>query len=191
MEGLFVEIMVIYLFFIGVMLTLDFKHKNFVPEKYYNILIIALYVVIFAVRWGRTGFSPEAYDIFGLLVAPAALIVTYTIVIKPKFYCFKGIDKRFVREQREEISKIIQDYKFHNLQGKSDISLGSNNIIFDKVSAAQTKECLSMIGNYLDDNRPEYKARDYAVYFTKAILMPSAIIAVLLFAVFKISRVPM
>lgn len=174
----------------AIMLMMDFKLKNFVPEKYYNILIIELYIVIFAVRWAGTGFSPEAYYLLSLLFIPAALIVIYTIVIKSKFYCFKGIDKKFVRKNRDEISKIIQEYKCQNLQGTSDISLGSNNIIFDNVSASQIKECLSMIGNYLDDNRDKYTAKDYVVYYTKVFFVPSAIIAILAFAAFKIGRTP-
>jgi hypothetical protein len=170
----------------AIMLTMDFKLKNFVPEKYYNILIIAMYIVIFTVRWAGNGFSPTAYDSLSLLFIPAALIVTYTFVIKSKFYCFKGIDKKFVRENRDEISKIINEYKCQNLQGTSDISLGSNNIIFERVSASQIKECLSMIGNYLDDNRDKYTVRDYLIYYTKTIVVPSVIVAFLLIAVFKI-----
>jgi hypothetical protein len=191
MEGLFIEIIIIYLFFMAVMFVMDFKFKNFVPEKYYNILIIATYIVIFTVRWAGTGFSPEAYYLLSLLFVPAALIVIYTLVIKSKFYCFKGIDKRFVRENRDELSKIIQEYKFHNLQGISDISLGSNKIIFEKVGASQIKECLSIIGNYLDDNRNEYTVRDYLIYYAKTLIVPLAIVSVLLFSVFKISQTPM
>lgn len=191
MEGIFIEITIIYLIFIAIMFTMDLKLKNFVPEKYYNILIIAMYLVIFTVRWAGTGFSPKAYESLSLLIVPAALIVTYTFVIKSKFYCFKGIDKKFVRENRDEISKIIQEYKFHNLQGKSDISLGSNNIIFEKVSSSQIKECLLMIGSYLDNNRNEYTVRDYLIYYAKTLIVPLAIVSVLLFSVFKISQTPM
>lgn len=191
MEGLFIEIIIIYLFFMAIMVTMDLKLKNFVPEKYYNILIIALYIVIFVVRWARTGFSPEAYDVLSLLFVPVALIVIYTLVIKSKFYCFKGIDKKFVRDNRDEISKIIQEYKSHNLQGTSDISLGSNNIIFEKVSASQIKECLSMIGNYLDESRVKYTIRDYVIYYVKTLIVPSVIIAFLILAMFKISRTTM
>jgi hypothetical protein len=170
----------------AMMLAMDFKFKNFVPEKYYNILIIAMYIVIFTVRWAGTGFSPKAYESLSLLIVPAALIVTYILVIKSKFYCFKGIDKKFVNENRDEILKIIQEYKFHNLQGKSDISMGSKNIIFDNVSASQIKECLSMIGNYLDENRDKYTARDYTIYYIKTFVVPSVIVAVLLITVLKI-----
>ncbi|TWH83767.1 hypothetical protein [Sedimentibacter saalensis] len=186
MEGIIIEILIIYLIFMAIMVTMDLKLKNFVPEKYSNILIIAMYVVIFTVRWAGTGFSPKAYESLSLLIVPAALIVTYTFVIKSKFYCFKGIDKKFVRKNRDEISKIIQEYKLHNLQGKSDISLGSNNIIFERVSASQIKECLSMIGDYLDDNRDKYSAKDYVVYYTKVFIVPSTILAFLMFAAFKI-----
>jgi hypothetical protein len=191
MEGLFIEIIIIYLFFMAIMLVMDFRFKNFVPEKYYNILIIATYLVIFTVRWAGTGFSPKAYETLSLLIVPAALIVTYTLVIKSKFYCFKGMDKKFVRENRDEISKIIQEYKLNNLQGKSDISLGSKNIIFEKVGSSQIKECLSIIGNYLDDNRNEYTVRDYLIYYAKTLIVPLAIVSVFLFSVFKISQTPM
>ncbi|MDF2881899.1 MAG: hypothetical protein K0R54_2456 [Clostridiaceae bacterium] len=191
MEGLFIEIIIIYLFFMAIMLTMDFKLKNFVPEKYYNILIIAMYLAIFTVRWAGTGFSPKAYESLSLLIVPVALIVTYTLVIKSKFYCFKGIDKKVVKENRDEISKIIQEYKFHNLQGKSDISLGYNNIVFENVDSSQIKECLSMIGNYLDENRNKYTARDYMIYYIKTLVVPSVIVAVFLIAVFKIGRTPM
>ncbi|WP_019227954.1 hypothetical protein [Sedimentibacter sp. B4] len=191
MEGIIIKTIIIYLFFVAIMLTMDFKLKNFIPEKYSNILIISLYIVIFAVRWAGTGFSPEAYYLFSLLFVPAVLIIIYTIVIKSKFYCFKGIDKSFVRKNRDEISKIIQEYKSQNLQGTSDISLGSNNIIFDNVSASQIKECLSMIGNYLDDHRDKYTVRDYVVYYTKVFIVPSTIIAFLMFAAFKIGQTNM
>lgn len=175
----------------AIMVTMDFKLKNFVPEKYSNILIISLYIVISAVRWAGTEFSPEAYYLLGLLFVPAVLIIIYSIVIKSKFYCFKGIDKRFVRINRDEISKIIQEYKSQNLQDTSDISLGYNNIIFDNVSASQIKECLSMIGDYMDDNRDKYTAKDYVVYYTKVFIVPSAILAFLMFAAFKIGQTTM
>ena len=186
MEGLFIEITIIFIVFMAIMLAIDFKFKNFIQETYYNIILIVMYLVLFVVRWAHSGFSFEAYDSFSLLIVPAGLIVTYAVLIKSKFYCFKGIDKKFVKENRNEITKIIQEYKIYNLHGTSDISLGYNKIIFEKVSAPQIEECLSLIGNYLDENRDKYTVRDYLTYYARAMAVPAAIVAASLFMVYKL-----
>jgi len=186
MEGLFIEIFIVLVVFMIIILVMDFKFKYFIPETYNIILLIALYFVLFVTRWAVSGFSFEAYDSFSLLIVPVGLIVTYAVFIKAKFYCFKGIDKKFVKKNRNEISKIIQEYKIHNLDGKSEITLGNNNIIFEKVDASQIEECLSLIENYLDENRVEYTISDYLVYYTISMAVPFAIATTILFMIFKL-----
>lgn len=186
MEGLFTEIFIVLIVGMIIILVMDFKFKYFIPETYNNILLIAMYLVFFVVRWAYSGFSFEAYDSFSMLIVTVAFIIINVVFIKAKFYCFKGIDKKFVKKNRNEIAKIIQEYKIHNLDRASEISLGNNKIIFEKVDASQIEECLSLIENYLDENRDEYTVSDYLAYYTISMAVPLAILATILFMVFKL-----
>lgn len=184
MEGILLKMYLVFVLSIAITLTMDFKLKNFIPGTYNNLLVISLYLVVFAVRWSASGFSFESYDSFNLLIFPAVFILINIVFIKAKFYFFKGMDKKFVKKNRNEITEIIREYKCQNLQGTSDISLGYNKVIFEKVSESQIKECLSLVGKYLDDNRKKYTFKDYLVYYIKAAAVPAALMGAFLLAMY-------
>lgn len=110
----------------------------------------------------------------------------YNILKKKKIYYFKGIDKNYIKRNINEISKIVKDYKNNNLDDKSEISLINGRITFEKVSESHIKECLSLIGSYLDENRKKYTVKDYLTYYTKTIAFPIMIVLAIVFILLKI-----
>lgn len=175
MDEKLLMVIIILSVYIIISVMMDFKIKNFVSEKYNNIVIIATNFAFIVLVWFGRRLIDEIYNSFVLFLIPIAIFGTYIILKKNKTYCFKGIDKVFVKENKNEISKIIKEYKNYNLDDKSEIFFENNNITFSKVNKSQIEECLLLIGNYLDENREEYTIKDYLTYYTKTIIAPVVI----------------
>jgi len=186
MEEIFLKIAIFLIADIIIIILMDFKYKNFIPEINYNILNLVIYFVIIINPRSINSFINEIYGSFVLVFALVIIIGIYIALRKNKFYHFKGIDKNFVKENKNEILDIIHRYKNINLDDESEISLVNNRIIFEKVRKTQVEECLSLIGSYLDENRKKYTVKDYLTYYAKSIVLPVVITVVGIFIFFKI-----
>ncbi len=185
------KIIIVSIVFIIISIRIDFKIKNFMPEIYYNILIIIFYFFLLVDVKSTNGLIAETYNSFVLLLVPISIMGIYNILKKKKIYYFKGIDKNYIKRNINEISKIVKDYKNNNLDDKSEISLINGRITFEKVSESHIseshiKECLSLIGSYLDENRKKYTVKDYLTYYTKTIAFPIMIVLAIVFILLKI-----
>ncbi|WP_312699574.1 hypothetical protein [Sedimentibacter sp.] len=54
------------------------------------------------------------------------------------------------------------------------------------MSKTQVEECLSLIGDFLNENRKKYTAVDYASYIIKSWLLPSVISIAVTFIIIKL-----
>lgn len=186
MNEIILEISIILIAFIIISIILDFKMKNFILEIYKSIFIIIFYCAIFFKNMMKTnGFTSETYTSVALLLF-FSVISIFIISNKNKIYYFKNIDKNFVKENINKISKIIDDYIENNLDDKSKISFIKNRIVFEDVRKTQIKECLSLVGNFLDENRKKYTIKDYFAYCFKAIAFPAVIIVTIAFILIKV-----
>lgn len=186
MVGIMFEIIIILMGFTIISIILDFKMKNFILEAYKSIFFIILYCAMFFKTMLKTnGLTTETYTSVALLIFFAIISISI-ISNKNKIYCFKGIDKNLVKENINKISKIIDDYKDNNLDDKSKISFIKNRIVFEDVSKTQIKECLSLVGNLLDENRKKYTIKYYFTYYLKTIVLPSVIMATTAFILIKV-----
>jgi len=131
------------------------------------------------------GLTSETYVSVALLFF-LAIISIFISLNKNKIYYLKGIDKNFVKENINKISKIIDDYIDNNLDDKSKILFIKNRIVFEDVSKTQIKECLSLVGNFLDENRKKYAIKDYLIYYSKSIVLPAVIMATIAFILIKV-----
>lgn len=181
MDGVILKIAIVLAVFIIKQIVMDFKYKNFIPEVNYNILSFVMYGIIII-----NAGSDFIYDSYVLIFGLATIIAIFIILRKNKFYYFKGIDKKVVKENENEIIDIINKYKKSNLDNESEISLISNRIIFENVKKTQVEECLSLIGSYLDKNRKKYTVKDYLTHYGKTIVLPSVITISVIFMIFKI-----
>ncbi|MBP1925103.1 hypothetical protein J2Z76_000960 [Sedimentibacter acidaminivorans] len=186
MVGIMFEIIIILMGFTIISIILDFKLKNFILEAYKSIFFIIFYCAMFFKNMLKTnGLTTETYTTVALLIFFAIISISI-ISNKNKIYCFKGIDKNLVKVNINKISKIIDDYKDNNLDDKSKISFIKNRIVFEDVSKTQIKECLSLVGNFLDENRIKYTIKDYFTYYLKTLVLPSVIMATIAFLLIKI-----
>ena len=175
MDEKILKFIIILSVYIIISVIMDFKIKNFASEKYNIIVIVATnYAFIVLVLFGNR-LIDEIYNSFVMFLIPIAIFGIYIILKGNKTYCFKGIDKDFVKENKNEISKIINEYKNHHLDDKSEMFLKNNNITFSKVNKSQIEECLLLIGNFLDENREKYTITNYLTYYTKTIFAPVVI----------------
>lgn len=117
----------------------------------------------------------EHYTMIINVVMVIAILGGYLIFQKNRIYYFKGIDYKLVKEYKNDIEQIIEDYRDNYLGRKSEITLLKNRVVFEKVNKENAKECLSLIGNFLDENRRDYSLKDYFIYFIKGHLTPTAI----------------
>jgi len=131
------------------------------------------------------GLTSETYTSVALLIF-LAIFSVLIITNKNKIYYLKGIDKNFVKENIYKISEIIDDYIDNNLDDKSKISFIKNRIVFEDVSKNQIRECLSLVGNFLDENIKKYTIKDYLIYCSKSIILPAVIIATIAFIIIKV-----
>lgn len=186
MNGIMLEISIIIICFIIITIILDFIMKNFILEIYKSIFFIAFYCAMFFKNMMKTsGLTSETYTSVALLIF-CAIISIFIITNKNKIYYLKGIDKNFIKENANKISMIIDDYTDNNLDDKVKISFIKNRIVFEDVSKTQIKECLSLVGNFLDDNRKKYTIKDYLIYYSKSIVLPVVIIATIAFILIKV-----
>lgn len=184
MDGLVLRISIIIIAFIIVQVVMDFKYKNFIPEINYNIISFVVYCLIIFNGRSIKGFHESANDSYILIIGLAVILAIFVILRKNKFYHFKGIDKKFIEEKEIDILDIISKYK-NTLYDKSEISIVNNRIIFENVKKTQVRECLSLIGSYLDANRKKYTFKDYLIHYTKTYVLPSVIAIAALFIFFK------
>jgi len=175
MDEKILKFIIILSVYIIVSVIMDYKIKNFASEKYNIIVIVATNYAFIVLVWFGNRLIDEIYNSFVMFLIPIAIFGTYIILKGNKTYCFKGIDKVFVKENKNEISKIINEYKNHHLDDKAEIFLKNNNITFSKVNKSQIEECLLLIGNFLDENREKYTIIDYLTYYTKTIFAPVVI----------------
>jgi len=183
-----IKIIIIVAVYIIISVIIEFKNKNYISEKYNYILIIAMYFIFFAVVLFGNELIDEIDNPYVLFLIPAAIIGTYIVFKKNKTYCFKGINKNFIKENKNEISRIIKEYKNNNLDDNSEIFLENNNITFNNVNKSQIEECLLLIGNYLDENRKKNTINDYLIYYTKTIIVPVVIAAAVVLILNKINN---
>ncbi len=183
MDGITLDIVIILIGFAIISIILDFKMKNFILEAYKSIFFIVFYCAVFFKNIFRiNGLTTETYVSVTLLIF-FAIISIFIISNKNKIYYFKEIDKNFVKENINKISKIIDDYIDNNLDDKSKISFIKNRIIFEDVSKTQIKECLLLVGNFLDENRKKYTIKDYFIHYLKTIALPYVIIVTTAFII--------
>jgi len=118
------------------------------------------------------------------VILTTAVLGGYIIFQKNRIYLFKRIDKKLVMENKSKIIQIIDDYKSNYTNSNSEITFANSKVVFEKVSRAQTEECLSIIGYFLDETRREYTFKDYIIYFIKD-LIPIVLTIVAMFVLFK------
>ena len=164
---------------------MDLMAYNFIYEKQ-NILLM----LVMAILMNIAGFMHSRYYLYDRtstmlinITVITAFFGGYLVFQRKRVYYFKGIDNKLIKKYKNEIIQIIEDYKAENLGRKAEITFFNNKVTFKKVSKDQTKKCLSLIGNFLDENRKDYKLKDYFLYFIRGHLFP-AITAVLIFFIF-------
>ena len=185
MSNLVTSIGIIAGIFYIIYVIMDFMADNFIYEKQNTLLMLVM-----AILMNIAGFMHSRYYYYDktatMLVNIAvvtALLGGYLVFQRKRIYYFRGIDNKLINKYKNEITKIIEDYKADNLGRKADINFINNKLIFSKVSKDKTKKCLSLIGTFLDENRREYKLKDYLAYFIKGHLFP-AVTAILIFFIF-------
>lgn len=186
MRELIIRVTTIGIFFYIAYLILEYKAKNFIYEKY---KILFTLIMMTSIYWSGFEYSYRRNGSYSMLIS---IIITiaglggYIIFQKNRIYFFKEIDKKLIMENRSEIIQIINDYKYSFTDVKSDITFANTKIVFENVGKIQAEECLSIIGNFLDKNRREYKFKDYLIYFIKGHLIPLAIAIVTVVIFFKL-----
>jgi len=186
MRELIIGATIIGVLFYIITLIMEYKAKNFIYEKYnillMSIMMASMYFIGFEYSYKQSG----SYSMFINVILTIAVLGGYIIFQKNRIYLFKMIDKKFIMENKSEIIQIIEDYKSNYTDSKSDITLANTKLVFEKVSKAQAEECLSIIGNFLDENRREYTFKDYLICFIKGHLIPVVIAIVIMFILFKL-----
>ncbi|WP_313413292.1 hypothetical protein [Sedimentibacter sp.] len=150
------------------------------------MLIIVIYFMVIGRLRYKNGFLNGLYDSFYIFLIMVAAIVVFTVLKKNKIYYFKGIDKKFIKSRNNEISHILQDYKNNNLDDEASIYFEKNSIVFNRLSKLQIKECISLIGNYIDENKEKYTIANYLNYYVKTVAVPVIITLAVVFIFIKI-----
>lgn len=184
MKELMIVVVITGVFFYIVSLILEFKAKNFIYEKQ-NILFMLIMVISLNLVGYIYSYYVRTYTMMINVVMAIAILGGYLVFQKNRIYYFKGIDYKLVKEYKNDIKQIIENYRENYLGRKSEITLLKNRVVFEKVSKEQVEECLSLIGNFLDENRSDYSLKDYFMYFIKWHLIPTAIVIVVIYIVFK------
>ncbi len=187
MRELIIEVTIIGGFYYIISLILEFKVKNFIFEKHNILLILIMMVSLYLFGFFRYNNEQSiSYTMFINVILAIAILGGYIIFQRNRIYFFKRIDKKLIVENTSEIKQIIEDYKSKYTDGKSDITLANNKVVFENVNKSRTEACLSLIGDYLDKNRKKYTSRDYLMYFIKFHLLPIVIMIAVLFIFFKL-----
>ncbi|GEM_PF-471700 len=173
------KLIIVFLIYIIIYEAMNFKIKNFISEVYSTILNFVMYFALIAVILLGNGID-EAYYLLIVFIILYAIIIAYKIWRKKKIYCFKDIDRKLIEEKKSDILDIVYGYN-----REIEVSIENNRIIFDKDDKNKIEECLELVGNYLNENRKKYTVKDYAIYYTKTIIFPVAIVAVI-FTIFHI-----
>lgn len=167
-----------------VFMIADYKIKNFTTDIYKFAIFIGTYVIMFI---SRIIFDMISTTLMGKYMVQLTVIlfmsVMYMFLNKSKIYYFKGIDRKFVKENSDEISVLVTDYK-NNLDDTAEITFIKNRIIFDRVDSASIKKCLSLAAKYVDENRENYDFKDYMVYHIKFTVLPVVVSAVVILRLF-------
>lgn len=178
MDDLIKVLVIIGVFFYIISVIMDFKAKNFIYEKQNILLVLIMAITLNLVGYAYSYFNEYArtYTMMINVVMAIAIFGGYLIFQKNRIYYFKGMDYKLVKEYKNDIKQIIGDYRDNYLGRKSEITLLRNRIVFEKVSKEHAEECLSLIENFLEENRRKYTLKDYLLYFIKGHLIPVAIV---------------
>jgi len=163
---------IIILVFLIFYMVINFKFKNLIPEIYNKMLLAVIYFMLIVKLRYENGFLNGLYDLLYILLIMAAAIVAFTVLKKNKIYFFKGIDKKFIKSRNNEILHILQEYKNNNLDDEASIHLEKSSIVFNGLNKLQIKECISLIGSYIDENKGKYTIDDYVNYYVKTVAVP-------------------
>lgn len=187
MKDLIIIVIIIGAFFYTISVIMDLKAKNFTYEKQNILFMLIMMISLNLVGYVYSYYNDYArtYTVMINVVMAVAILGGYLVFQKNRIYYFKGIDNKLIKESRNEIKQIIEDYRTNYLGVKSEITLLKNRVVFEKVSKEHAEECLSLIGNFLDENRRKYTLKDYLLYFIKGHLLPIAII-ILIAVIIKI-----
>lgn len=178
MKDLIIVVVIIGAFFYIISVIMDFKAKNFIYEKQNILFMLIMVITINIIGYVYSYYNeyPRTYTMMINVVMAIAILGGYLVFQKNRIYYFKGIDSKLVKENMNEIKQIIEDYSTNYLGVRSEITLLKNRVVFEKVSKEHAEECLSLVGNFLDENRRKYTLKDYLLYFIKGHLLPIAII---------------
>lgn len=178
MDDLIIVIVILGVFFYIISIIIDLRAKNFIYEKHNILFMLIMVIILNLVGYAYSYFNeyPRTYTMMINMVMAIAILGGYLIFQKNRIYYFKGMDYKLAKEYKNDINQIIGDYRDKNLGSKSEITLLRNRIVFEKVSKEHAEECLSLVGNFLDEKRRKYTIKDYLLYFIKGYLMPIAIV---------------
>lgn len=169
-------------------MIMDYKAKNFIYEKH-NILLILIMIIIMNLVVFIQSYYYKYITIYSTMINFVIAIATlggYLVFQKNRIYFFKGIDKKLIKENKNEIIQIIEDYRINYTGSKSEITFANSKVVFEKVSKEQAEECLTLIGNFLDENRREYTLKDYLIYLFKGHLIPAILVFAVIYLLFKV-----
>jgi len=186
MREFIIRLVIIGMFFYIISLVMEHKAKNFINEKHQTLFSLIMTISIYI---GGFMYSYKLSGSYSMLINVTIIIAGlggYLTFQRNRVYFLKKIDKKFIMENKSQIIRIIEDYKSKYTDSISDITFLDTKIIFKRVSKEQAEECLSIIGNFLDQNRKEYTFKDYLIYFIKGHLIPTVITIAILFLIFKI-----
>ncbi len=167
-------------------IIMDLKAKNFIYENHNMIW----YVLMFSCSHIVFAFNNNYDSPYYKFITPVVLISFAAGIIffnKNKRYLFREIDKKLIDENRDDIIKIIDRYKNNYLDDKSEITLLKNKVVFENMNKKQVEECLSLIGDFLNENRKNYALADYVIYIVKSWLIFFIILAAVAFIAIKLT----
>ena len=178
MKELVIIVAIMGAFFYIISVIMDFKAKNFIYEKQNILFMLIMVISINSVGYAYSYYNDYArtYTMMINVVMAIAILGGYLVFQKNRIYHFKGMDIKLVKEYENDIKQIIEHYRNNYLGRKSEITLLKNRVVFEKVSKEHAEECLSLIGNFLDENRRKYTSKDYLLYIIKGHLMPIVIV---------------
>lgn len=186
MDSLIFEVLIIILVFLVFYLIMEFKFKHFIPQKYNNLFIVIMFLIVYGERYFKTADSSYAL-IFILFV----IVGIYPFLKKDKIYFISALDKKIIKENSTKISDTIEDFKNNHLAENSDIIFTNNKLTrkltFKNVSKPQIKECLDLLENYLNIKRKDYTFNNYSIYYIKSFIFPLIILLAAAFSLIKLS----
>ncbi|WP_313340450.1 hypothetical protein [Sedimentibacter sp.] len=185
MNGIVLKLILVFGIFIIIYIIMELKADNFISWKFNMIWLLLMITSTQSVSVYNNIFTEGYY----LLIMPLSLIVIiggFIIFQKNKIYLFRAIDKKLIAEKRDDIIKIIDNYKNNYIDDKPEITLLKDKVVFEGMNKTQVEECLLLIGNFLNENRKNYTMADYAIYIVKSWLVPFIIAIAAVFIVIKL-----